>query len=146
VTIPLEFQDIFSGLDDDPPSDLPSTEDGGCDVEDPIGKFFQDAECGALLNLGIYGAEHVEHLRAETKKLDSHVVGIYKALAQNAEAKSAPATKPNTKLEKRKVVAGDPNDTRRVLRTETTKYSSGKVLIAEIAETGEVIRVIEDEA
>jgi hypothetical protein len=51
------------------------------------------------------------------------------------------------RLEKgaRRVVAGDPNDTRKIVRTEVTKYSDC-MLIAELAETGEVVRVVEQAA
>jgi hypothetical protein len=118
------------------------------ELPDDFGKFLQDAQLAAGLNLGSSSHQHVANLRAETSERNNAVRKAYKSIAEQATAKNPAPAGGDTRLEKRarRVVAGDANDTRKVARTETTKYSSGKMLVAEIDEIGEVIRVIEQAA
>jgi hypothetical protein len=132
-TVPLELSEILYGADDQR-ADLNAVEDestGGSRVPDGLEKFFADAERAAAAG----GAEHVENLEAQTASIHTRVEGIYKGISDDAEEK----------------VAADPQSlakrgTGKVARVETTKYASGREVIAEIGEDGAVIRVFTKEA
>jgi hypothetical protein len=112
---------------------------GGPDVLD---KFFSAAAlAGAIEGQPGLGFAHIEALSAETQERDARVSARYRKIAEAA------AHADSGRLEKsaRRVVAGDANDTRKIVRTETTRYRSGKMLVAEIGESGEVIRVLEEQ-
>jgi hypothetical protein len=137
--IPLELAAIFDDANDDPavPDDQP----------DFLDKFLKETSLGAAMGRG--GHAHVYNLAIETAPVHAAVAAHYRKIAENA-AKKEPAAAGGDphRLEKsaRRIVAGDPNDTRKVARTETTKYSSGKMLHAEIDQHGEVIRIVEEAA
>jgi hypothetical protein len=133
---------LFSANDELLLTDAASDGEEASDVQNPVEAFFKTAELGALLNLGPSGHRLVHNLQVAAQERDAALASHYKKIAADA------AKKEPQRLEKgaRRVVAGDANDARKVARTETTKYSSGKTLIAEIDATGEVIRVLEEAA
>jgi hypothetical protein len=132
-TVPLELSEILYGADDQR-ADLSAVEDestGGSRVPDGLEKFFKDAEFAAAAG----GVEHVENLEAQTASVNTRAEQIYKTIADDAEKK---VTADPQSLAKR--------DSGKVARVETTKYASGREVIAEIDEDGAVIRVYTKEA
>ncbi len=139
---------LGSANDHEPLSDLPGDDGEFSDVPHPLDKLLEASKLAAATNLGRSAAERLVHNFAlQSAPLDTAVAVHYKKLAASATKKEpvTPAGDPH-RMEKRarRVVAGDANDTRKVARTDVTKYSTGKILTAEIAEDGEVIRVVEE--
>ena len=126
--------------------DLIEVDSDGPEVaSDPLAKFFSNAECAGALHHP-RGFAFIEGVHAEATERNARVTAAYAKIAEAAAPKVAPAPASNTLAKSaRKIVSGRADDTRKVLRTETTKYPLTRTaLIAEIAETGEVIRVWEE--
>jgi hypothetical protein len=119
-----------------------------CSVE----KFWKTAELASALRIGSTDCnlQHVAVLAEESQDRDRALATHYRKIAAASAAKTNPPAPPastsDTLAKRSKVVAGDPHDARKVARRETTHYSGGTSLVAEIAENGEVIRVIEEAA
>jgi hypothetical protein len=92
-----------------------------------VAKMFQDAEFEAA-GINITGLD--KETAASTKRARQ----IYKKIAANAEAKVS-----DNSLAKRA-------SAQKVVRTEVTKYASGREVVAEIGEDGAVIRTYEKAA
>lgn len=135
--VPLELQEAFgSAADDEVTGDVP----------DAFANIFSEAALGAFLGPGASGQQHAHNLAVEAAERDASIAAHYKKIAEAAAKKVSAGNASLEKRARRRVVAGDASDARKVARTETTRYSSGKVLIAEIDQNGEVIRVVEEHA
>jgi hypothetical protein len=111
---------VLDLADEDPL--LPERED------DALTKFLADAERTAAVG----GQQHAHNLARDLAPQHARVEQHYKKLAKAAAEKNPPASA--SSLEKR---------ASEVMRTEETRYPSGKILIAEIGADGSVLRVYE---